>query len=366
MMGKKVDLPRVESYSLALTEKLANQFFASKLAISGPEILKFTAIDQVNFFIIKNLLDKWKEETSKLRSPYFDYEAGEVKTALEKLNNTLSNNISIRKEFFKPLLQKAISDTLLYILSPADYLIAEYVSGKAAVSVKEFSEKVKYFRINKRLIESIKGKLCSISLEAVPVTNAEAIIVDAFAELKSELERPEPYVDSFSGLLGVKISEFLEEAVEIIPKIESFVSEPQPETIAVKSEDTVKEPVQSIKNTNNAPAVGINQKYSKDQLTINDMLMQDKKVSTLADRLTKTKIDDLKAAIPLNQKFLFINELFKGGNADFNTALAELQQCQSLTEAMDLLNTNYAAKFQWNPENPEVKNFYDLVERKFL
>jgi hypothetical protein len=71
-MENKLNTQAIENYSTRLTKKLSDEFFAKNLTIFGHQILNYTPIEQVNLFIISNLFEKWKEETSKLKSPFFD------------------------------------------------------------------------------------------------------------------------------------------------------------------------------------------------------------------------------------------------------------------------------------------------------
>ena len=45
---------------------------------------------------------------------------------------------------------------------------------------------------------------------------------------------------------------------------------------------------------------------------------------TVADKLSRQPIKDLKSAIGLNQKFLFMNDLFEGENELFNNAINKI------------------------------------------
>lgn len=112
-MSVRVNLPKSESYSVALAEKLTSEFFSNNLTISGSQIVRFCKIDQVNFFVLKVLMDKWKEETTKLRSPYFDYENEEVKNGVEVFLNLLSNHILIKR--FSVLCFRKLFMRLLFI-----------------------------------------------------------------------------------------------------------------------------------------------------------------------------------------------------------------------------------------------------------
>ncbi|MDL5049215.1 hypothetical protein QQ054_24685 [Oscillatoria amoena NRMC-F 0135] len=115
-MDEKISLEAIALYSDAYAEKILKKFFADKNRITGQEILVFSDVQQVNLFIIRDLFKAWKEETKKLKSPFFDYEKPEVKAALETFMNVLSKNIAIDRTHFAPLVKKAVSQTLLVIL----------------------------------------------------------------------------------------------------------------------------------------------------------------------------------------------------------------------------------------------------------
>ena len=86
-MASKLNINKIESYSQAVAEKICNDIFVNKKSVSGKDILNLTTIEQVNFFVLKSLFDKWNEENNKLRSPYFNYDQPEVKEALDVLSN---------------------------------------------------------------------------------------------------------------------------------------------------------------------------------------------------------------------------------------------------------------------------------------
>lgn len=88
---------------------------------------------------------------------------------------------------------------------------------------------------------------------------------------------------------------------------------------------------------------------------------QEKRV---ADRLQENKVVDLRTTIGINDKFLFINELFDGNMRIYDEAVNKLNDCQTLAQA-DLLLLDLKIAYSWDSENPTVKKFVDLVRRKF-
>ncbi len=112
-MDEKISLEAIALYGDAYAEKVLKGFFASKDNINGQEILSLCSVQQVNLFVVRELFKAWKEDTRKLKSPYFDFENPEVKEALDAFMNIASQHILISKAHFSPLLKKAVSQTLL-------------------------------------------------------------------------------------------------------------------------------------------------------------------------------------------------------------------------------------------------------------
>src|SRR5882672_2631694 len=102
-MDEKISLKAVDHYSEAYAAKVATVFFTKKDRITGPEILTLCAINQINLFVVRELMHAWRLENQKLKSTYFDYQAKEVVEALKHFQNTVSNNILISKNEFIPL-----------------------------------------------------------------------------------------------------------------------------------------------------------------------------------------------------------------------------------------------------------------------
>lgn len=100
--------------------------------------------------------------------------------------------------------------------------------------------------------------------------------------------------------------------------------------------------------------------------SINDKFASDAPEKTLADKLSRQPIKDLKAAIGLNQKFLFMNDLFEGDNEIFHDAINKINSCNTLDEAIEHIDGNLVSAYSWDKESNSVLNFMDLVERRFM
>jgi hypothetical protein len=98
---------------------------------------------------------------------------------------------------------------------------------------------------------------------------------------------------------------------------------------------------------------------------VNDTLAEEEDAS-LAGKLQRQPIQDLKSAIGLNQRFLFSNALFDGNMEAFNRTLNEVNHLEDLASAKKYLSVQIEERFGWDSESAEVKEFMDLVERRFM
>lgn len=86
--------------------------------------------------------------------------------------------------------------------------------------------------------------------------------------------------------------------------------------------------------------------------------------NSLAARIGKSKVEDLRKAIGINDKFLFINELFEGNITQYNNAIDELNGFYSLNGALTYLK-ELSVLFAWPHESAAKDKLCELLERKF-
>jgi len=79
----------------------------------------------------------------------------------------------------------------------------------------------------------------------------------------------------------------------------------------------------------------------------------------------KAPIADLKQAISLNEKLLFIKDLFNGYNLAYSEAIDIVNKMNSFEAADGFLQNNYAAKNNWASKQGTVDQFYELLNRRF-
>jgi hypothetical protein len=97
--------------------------------------------------------------------------------------------------------------------------------------------------------------------------------------------------------------------------------------------------------------------------SMNDTLREER--IELAHVLTETPIRDLKKAIGVNDRYVFLNELFRGDEAMYERSLKTLNGFRIYQEAEYWINRELKIKLGWNDSNSIVRHFYQLVRRRF-
>jgi hypothetical protein len=110
-------------------------------------------------------------------------------------------------------------------------------------------------------------------------------------------------------------------------------------------------------------------KTSSDELSfeypesLNDRLKESK--IELSHTLTSTPIKDLRKAIGVNDRFLFISELFRGDEAMYERSIKTIQNFSIYAEAEFWIRRELKVKIGWLDTDPVVKQFDQLVKRRF-
>ena len=107
----------------------------------------------------------------------------------------------------------------------------------------------------------------------------------------------------------------------------------------------------------------INETIVNSNASLNDKLKQSK--IDLGDTLTEAPIRDLKKAIGVNDRFLYINELFRGDESMYERSIKTINGFSILPEAEYWIQRELKVKLGWSDANETVKEFTQLVKRRF-
>jgi hypothetical protein len=156
-----------------------------------------------------------------------------------------------------------------------------------------------------------------------------------------------------------------EEPVEEATVIEEPVAEKIVEIPPAEPEPVKKEPVQPVKEKQPVEAKATD--TLEEPLTINQRMSA--QLSNAGTRVTEQlhaqPITDLKSAITLNDKLLYIKDLFNGYNLAYSEAIEILNRLSTFEEADKFLQNSYAVKNSWESKQATADKFYSLLKRRY-
>ncbi|MEE4255835.1 MAG: hypothetical protein V2I47_02255 [Bacteroidales bacterium] len=91
---------------------------------------------------------------------------------------------------------------------------------------------------------------------------------------------------------------------------------------------------------------------------------QAKDDNSIASKVNPTDIRDLKMAIGINDKFLFINELFKGDPSVYNQAIENLNTANGMQEATAAIES-YRSEYAWSDNSEAYHRLKKIVMSKY-
>ncbi len=208
-MEHKPNLSSINFYAEKYASVICNNYFRTKEAINGKEILDVTPSRQINFLTVKIIFQSWLQETKKLKSPYFNYEAPEVQQSLGTLMNHLSKNIHIEIGEFKPLLRMGVAESLTLLLYPKEYFLELFnasSSGKRLQFESEIKPIFKYLKTHEPLVKLIEE---AIEQEGKWIKKKEAIdlVADLIDKNKHLLDKPYEMIREINDIAPVGIYE---------------------------------------------------------------------------------------------------------------------------------------------------------------
>jgi hypothetical protein len=185
--------------------------------------------------------------------------------------------------------------------------------------------------------------------------------------------------DAEELLETVSILKYLIEDEEVEDVVSASTEQPRPE--ASETAPPVQEPVSEIfqpgveekaeadaaKATEfDAPVQTENTGAGQGEAsTINETIAPSVKETSVAHQLERTVVNDLQSAIGLNERFLYINELFAGDGDAYNAAVLKLDSFANLPEALKYVRAELSDRYTWDQEQESTISFYSLIERRY-
>jgi hypothetical protein len=108
----------------------------------------------------------------------------------------------------------------------------------------------------------------------------------------------------------------------------------------------------------------INDLIGGSSTSINDKLKSGSS-SELGSTLKGSPVKELRKAIGVNDRFVFINELFRGDEAMYERSIKTINNFRILPEAEYWMERELKIKIGWDDSRDIVQHFYQLVRRRF-
>ncbi|MBX0292457.1 hypothetical protein K3G63_18560 [Hymenobacter sp. HSC-4F20] len=399
-MKTKYSHAKREQYGRLLAALLCDQHFGARptATLDGPAVLRFTPIRQVNLFVVQQLLGKWTSEMAKLRSPYFDFEDADVRQALTQFMNILSRRIKLSRPVFEPLLAQAITDTLGGALVPAETFAQKLLGEATTCTPEQLREGLRYLDLNKPVFESFLATLpAGQEQERDYLLSRFRLHEEANT---ADLQPIAAVLEPFNVLLPLTEKDLYEEelptpapapvAAPTSASPPTFAPGPTPPAPVVTpapapaAAPAAPAPATPVPTPPAAPeaatearrplaeaaasgtAVPLYEKLKAGQPaapSLSETLRQDRTSTTLADKVPK--VESLREAISINQRFSFINELFNGENMEYHAAIQHLDTLPDASSAKRYVTENLMSKYSWVRKEEHINKLLKLIDRKF-
>lgn len=142
------------------------------------------------------------------------------------------------------------------------------------------------------------------------------------------------------------------------------VAEEQPAEKKDRSAEFHYNPIMEIPTLSQQHSIKeINEMIGLRDASLNDKLKQNNR--EVAHVLTEHPIKDLKKAIGINDRYVFISELFRGDEVMYERSLKTINAFRIFAEAEYWIERELKVKLGWEEHKETTRHFYQLVKRRF-
>lgn len=99
-----------------------------------------------------------------------------------------------------------------------------------------------------------------------------------------------------------------------------------------------------------------------------DKIFATEETKELSQKLSERPVKDINLAISINDRMLYINELFQKNKKEFDQAIADLNKLHSMDEARAYMENHLIETFDWMSKKriERAQNFVQLTRRRYL
>jgi len=187
-------------------------------------------------------------------------------------------------------------------------------------------------------------------------------------EIAAELEQIKKNAETKNSISANNRPRFRFDPVEDTPTLmhqNPIVAPPEPAPVINPAQSTEPIPVkETLIEKESAPVKEVHEIILTDESdSLNEKLKEYKE--ELSESLQNAPIKDLKKAIGINDRFVFINELFQGDETSFERSIKTINGFSIYAEAEFWIRRELKTKLGWDVQSESVKQFDALVKRRF-
>jgi len=190
--------------------------------------------------------------------------------------------------------------------------------------------------------EKVNGLELDVALQKAQDVYEQLLRIKIFPDDENEMKfRPDSAIEEKTVVPERKIENEVPISVQAVKKPETKINT-KPETVSQKN--------------------GIlAEKFSAPDLhPINETLSHQKTGNDLSSKLQTAPLDTIISGIGVNDRFLYIRELFKGDNKLYDNTIKHLDSVNSFTDALNFIH-HY---FDWDEKNETTQKFIHLIHRR--
>jgi hypothetical protein len=136
------------------------------------------------------------------------------------------------------------------------------------------------------------------------------------------------------------------------------------ETVKVEQKPWAFDPLREVPTlAQQAVVKELNEVIAATEHSLNDRLKED--VKEVAHLLTDAPVRDLRRAIGINDRFVFISELFRGDEVMYERSIKTINGFRIFPEAEYWIERELKVKLGWDETKDCTRHFYQLVKRRF-
>lgn len=107
----------------------------------------------------------------------------------------------------------------------------------------------------------------------------------------------------------------------------------------------------------------LNEVMASKEASLNEKLKEE--VKEVAHVLNDAPVRDLRRAIGINDRFVFISELFRNDEVMYERSIKTINSFRILPEAQYWIERELKVKLGWDENKESTRHFYQLVKRRF-